>query len=373
MKVLHVFKTARPASFGGVESFIDNLCKADSKLGVKNTVFTLHPEPHEQPIEMDGYTVIQAKQNIFVASTGFSFSAIYRFKRLVHCSDLVHYHFPNPFADILHFLIAPKIPTIVSYHSDIIRQKRLEILYKPLKKHFLNSVDHIVSTSPNYFATSGTLQNYSNKVSVIPIGLDPNDYETFDTERLDYWRRQFPKPFFLFVGVLRYYKGLDLAIEAVSRNEINLVIVGASGIEKKLKDKAASLQLKNIHFLGHLNDNDKIALLHLCYGFIFPSNFRSEAFGISLLEAAMVGKPMISCEIGTGTSFVNSANNTGIVVNPGSSLELTQAMQFLLDNPSIAKKMGVNAKKRAKILFCLEDQAKSYFNLYTKLISETNK
>ena len=85
---------------------------------------------------------------------------------------------------------------------------------------------------------------------------------------------------------------------------------------------------------------DKIALLHLCYGFIFPSHLRSEAFGISLLEAATVGRPMISCEIGTGTTFVNAANETGLVINPGSPLALREAMQYLLDNPAIAAKMG---------------------------------
>ena len=65
INILHVYKTSMPASYGGVESFIDTLCKADSKLGVKNTVLTLHPKPQKQPIEMDGYSVHQAKQNLF--------------------------------------------------------------------------------------------------------------------------------------------------------------------------------------------------------------------------------------------------------------------------------------------------------------------
>ena len=69
------------------------------------------------------------------------------------------------------------------------------------------------------------------------------------------------------------------------------------------------------------------------------------------MEAACVGKPMISCEIGTGTTFVNRADETGLVINPGSSKELRKAMDFLLENPEIVKKFGQNAKKGPLICF----------------------
>jgi len=370
--VLHVYKTAMPASYGGVESFIDTLCKADSKLGVKNTVLTLHPKPQKQPIEMDGYTVYQAKQNLFLASTGFSISAFSKFKRLSNDVDIIHYHFPNPFADMLHLAFRPKKPSIVTYHSDIIKQIHLLHIYRPLKKRFLNSVDQIVATSPNYFVSSDVLQRYSDKVSVIPVGIDPKAFETVDSERLDFWRSRLSKPFFLFIGAMRYYKGLHIALEAIAGTEIHIAIAGINGIEKDLKAQAASLQLKNIDFLGFVNDKDRLALLDLCHGFIFPSYLRSEAFGVALLEAAMVGKPMVSCEIGTGTTFVNSANETGLVINPGSPQELREAMQFLIDNPKVAANMGKNAKKRSLELFTADQQAKSYYDLYQKMLNSNH-
>jgi len=373
MKILHVYKTSMPVSCGGVESFINTLCEEDSKLGVKNTVLTLHPNPEKHPIEMDGYTVHQAKQNLFVASTGFSLSAFGKFKKLANEADIIHYHFPNPFADMLHMACSPKKPCIVTYHSDIIKQKHLLHLYRPLKRCFLNSIDHIVSTSPNYFVSSDVLQQYADKVSVIPIGIDHRPYKTVDSKRLNYWRSRLQEPFFLFVGAIRYYKGLHIALEAISGTKIRIAIAGINGIEEELKAQAASLQLNNVDFLGFVNDEDKVALLHLCYGFIFPSHLRSEAFGISLLEAATVGKPLISCEIGTGTTFVNAANETGLVINPGSPSDLREAMQYLLDNPDTAFKMGDNAKKRSRELFAAERQARLYFELYIKLLEEKNK
>ena len=110
-------------------------------------------------------------------------------------------------------------------------------------------------------------------------------------------------------------------------------------------------------------------MLNLCTGFIFPSNLRSEAFGIALLEAALFGKPMISCEIGTGTSYVNKNKITGLVVKPNSPIELRNAMQYLLDNKKVSENMGRQAMVRAKELFDLKDSVLSYLEIYKNLIS----
>ena len=135
-------------------------------------------------------------------------------------------------------------------------------------------------------------------------------------------------------------------MEAAKGTDYPIVIVGAGPIEEELKRQAAQLGLRNINFLGYLPDEDKIALLTLCYGVLFPSHLRSEAFGVSLLEGAMFGKPMISSEIGTGTTFINIANKTGLVVPPSDPAALRQAMQYLWEHPEQAAEMGRRAEKR---------------------------
>jgi glycosyltransferase involved in cell wall biosynthesis len=72
----------------------------------------------------------------------------------------------------------------------------------------------------------------------------------------------------------------------------------------------------------------------------FPSHLRSEAFGISLLEGAMYGKPMISSEIGTGTTYINIDQQTGLVVPPSDPQALREAMRTLWDDPQLAQEMG---------------------------------
>jgi rhamnosyl/mannosyltransferase len=228
----------------------------------------------------------------------------------------------------------------------------------------------IVATSPNYLATSDVLKKYSGKVSVIPIGLDKATYPVAQQERLKYWRDKIGEKFFLFVGVIRYYKGLHILMQAAQGTDYPIVIVGAGPIEAELKQQAAQLGLRNIRFLGQLPDDDKVALLTLCYGVVFPSHLRSEAFGISLLEGAMYGKPMISSEIGTGTTFINIGGETGLVVPPSDPVALRQAMRYLWDHPGEAAEMGRRAEGRYWKYFTAERMIGAYVELYRDLVSE---
>jgi len=331
------------------------------------TVLSLSNELVPRKIEINGYSVIRAHQNFSIASTGFSFSVILRFIQLARNSDIIHYHYPWPFMDIIHLLSRTKKPTIVTYHSDIIRQKRLLFLYRPIQKLFLDSVNVIIATSPNYLKTSRVLGTYANKTKVIQIGLDHNTYPIPSEERKNYWRNKIGPKFFLFIGALRYYKGLHILIEALKEVEYPVVIMGAGPVENELKRHAQCLGLKKIIFIGMMQEEDKTALLTLCYAVLFPSHLRSEAFGISLLEGAMFGKPMISSEIGTGTSYVNISNETGLVIPPAAPLALRDAMRYLWDNPGVAKRMGQSARERYLRLFSSEEMANSYVNVYKEL------
>lgn len=368
MRILHFYKTYYPDTVGGVEQVINQLARASVKLGIDTQVLSLSAERKPATIEMEGHVAHCSKMDFQIASTGFSTSVFSRFSQLIKDVDLIHYHYPWPFMDVVHFASRVKIPTIVTYHSDIIRQKTLLKLYQPLKNRFLNSVDRIVATSPNYMETSPVLDRYRDKTSVIPIGLDNSTYAKTSPEVLSKWQEKFGTRFFLFVGMLRYYKGLHILLDAMKDTTYPVVIVGAGPLEEELKAQATRLGLQHIYFTGMLQNEDKAALLELCYAVLFPSHLRSEAFGISLLEGAMYGKPMISSEIGTGTSFINIDKETGLVVKPSDAHAFREAMQFLWDSPQVAEKMGRCAKERYMALFTADQMAASYAELYKNLL-----
>ncbi|WP_020651873.1 glycosyltransferase family 4 protein [Massilia niastensis] len=367
MRVLHFYKTYYPDSVGGIEQVIRQLCVGTGRLGVSNTVLSLSRHDKLVPFEFEGHQVHRVPLNVEIASNAISLQSIGALARLARQADIVHYHFPWPFMDLAHFMARVRKPSVVTYHSDIVRQRHLLRLYQPLKHRFLESVDTIVAASPNYLASSPVLERYRDKTRVITYGLDKNTYPQPDPDRLAHWRARVGPKFFLFVGVLRYYKGLHVLLEAAAGTDFPVVIVGTGPVEQELKEQAARLGLKNVLFTGALDEPDKIALLTLCYAIAFPSHLRSEAFGISLLEGAMYGKPMISCEIGTGTTYINIDGDTGLVTPPSDPAALRAAMRILWDNPELARQMGRRAEARYQEVFTSEQMAADYTALYHEL------
>ena len=369
MKVLHVFKTYYPDSFGGIEQVIRQLSNATQVHGVTNSVFTLSRQAHATPILHDGATtVIRAPVDIEVASTPMSLRAIGTFGRAAAAADLIHYHYPWPFGDLLHLLAGQRKPSLLTYHSDVVRQQLLMPVYQPLMRRFFASMGALVPTSPNYLQSSTLLQDYRQKCHVIPIGLDESSYPQASAERLAHWRGKVGEGFFLFVGVLRYYKGLHILLDACAGSSSRVVILGAGPVEADLKQQAAQLQLTNVDFLGAVSDEDKVALLQLCRGVVFPSHLRAEAFGVTLLEGAMFSKPLISSEISTGSSYVNLDGVTGIVVAPDDPAALRQAMLRLDQDATMATCMGQAARERFDTLFTSAQMAKGYVALYQDIL-----
>lgn len=369
MRILHFYKTYYPDTWGGIEQVIRQLCSGTSQLGAVNQILTLTPQRQGGPLVIDGQRVLRLPQDFEIASTSFSLRAIPALARLAAQADVVHYHFPWPFMDLAHFMARVKTPSVVTYHSDIIRQKTLLRLYRPLRDRFLHSVDKIVATSPNYLASSEVLQRYPEKTEMITYGLDQASYPQATQDNLQAWRQRLAPRYFLFVGVLRYYKGLHILLEALSGLDYPVVIAGGGPEQQALKQQAAALGLKNLIFTGEVSEQDKAALLQLCYAFVFPSHLRSEAFGISLLEAAMAGKPMISCEIGTGTSYVNVHGETGLCVSPTPEA-VRGALTTLWQAPGLASAMGQRAVMRYHAVFSAQRMAQKYMTLYRGLQSK---
>lgn len=370
MRILHVFKTYYPDTFGGVERTIHAIAKGALAHGVQSDVLSLSRDPVANTVDFDGHSAFKAKLDLEFASTGFSRDAFSKFEELSSKADVVHYHFPWPFMDLLHLAQPPRKPTIVTYHSDIVKQKLLLQLYKPLMHRFLSDVTRVVATSPNYLESSDVLQRYRTKTEVIPIGLNEADYPRASQEVKDRWTARFSRPFFLFVGVLRYYKGLHTLIEAAKDVDADILIAGDGPTEGELKAQAANSGLTNVHFLGPVSDIDKAALLELCTAFVFPSHLRSEAYGLSLIEAAMFGKPMISCEIGTGTSFVNKQGETGIVVPPEDATALAAAMGSYVNDCALCADHGRASRSRFDAELSADTMVRRYCQVYSGVLSQ---
>lgn len=367
MKVLQVYRTCYPETNGGVEQVIRFIASGTKTLGVETKILTLS-DNDISPYNCEDTEIIPVKKSFEVSSNGFSLKLIAEFKKLSEWADVIHYHYPWPSGDLLS-LFAPQKASLITYHSDIVKQKFLKLLYKPLEIHFLNHVNIIVATSPQYAQTSTNLQKYKNKVRVIPLAVEETTYPTPQSSTIDQWRDKVGEGFFLFVGVLRYYKGLDYLLEAARINSLPVVIAGDGPEKAKLEDYISKHNLDNVRLVGFISEEDKVALHLLSKAFVFPSHLRSEAFGISLIEAQMYNKPIISSDIGTGSSYVNINGETGLVVPPADSKSFSEAMLKIENDADMRIKLGNNSRMRFEQEFTAQRYAKSYVKLYRKLLA----
>ncbi len=370
MKILHIYHKYLHDSQGGLEQAIYQICKATGASGIHNRILTLGRHSGFKSIIRDEAQLHSYGLSFEIASCGFSWPALKSFRHEIQWADLVHYHYPWPFADLMHTLFRVQTPAVLTYHSDIVRQKTLDMLYSPLRSRFFSSVGRIVATSENYLTSSKVLAGYREKTSVIPLGIDPDTYPEADPETLSTWEQKAGRNFFLFVGVLRYYKGLHILLEAVRNAPFTTIIAGDGPLRPELVDRAAALGLQNVRFPGSLSERDKIALLQLCRAVVFPSFLRSEAFGMTLLEGLMLGRPLISCRLGTGTDYVNLHNETGLVVEPGDPVSLRRAMDYLHENRKEAERFSINAGQRFKNLFSAKIMGSEYIRLYSELLKQ---
>jgi rhamnosyl/mannosyltransferase len=368
MRVLHFYKTFAPDSFGGTQSVIRDIARGTEPYGIETQVLSLSRNPDGNSVHVDGVWARKARLHLELASTGLSLSVLSVFKDMARDADLIHYHFPWPMMDLIHFLSRNDKPAVVTYHSDIVKQRWLKAAYGPLMHRFLDSVEGIVATSPNYLETSPVLARHRDKVTVIPIGTGDIARRSFPEARRAYWQAKLGPRFFVFVGALRYYKGLDFLLEAAAETGFPVAIIGTGRRSDQLAETIAARKLSNVHLLGEVSDDEKALLLDMAYGFVFPSHLRSEAFGVALLEAAASRLPMITCEIGTGTSYVNLAGETGLVVPPADPMALANAMRSLWADPAAARRMGENGRRRYETMFTAVHMGAAHAALYARLL-----
>jgi rhamnosyl/mannosyltransferase len=369
MRILHVYKSYYPDTLGGIEQVIAQLGRGLTALGDECRIFTLSRDASPPVLERPEGQVHRSRVTAEISSNPVSIDALGEFRRQLHWADVVHYQFPWPFADVLHLMWARAKPSVVTYQSDVVRQKWLRLAYTPLMNRFLDSAGLVVATSPQYRDSSVALARLRANVRIIPNGLDETTYPAAQPQLLEQWRRRVGEGFFLFVGVLRYYKGLDTLLRAAKGLRSKIVVAGSGPEASRLQQVVAREGLDNVQLLGEVSDEDKVCLLQLSLGFVFPSNLRSEAFGMSLVESAMHGKPMISCEIETGTSYVNLNGVTGWTIPPGDAQALRDAMLKLQDDPQQATQMGAAARLRYQNLFTARRMAQAYREAYGEVVA----
>lgn len=289
------------------------------------------------------------------------------FSREAREADIIDIHHPFPLADIALFFFKPKAKIVVHYHSDIVRQKLAAFFIRPLIFNTLKRAEKIIVSNPNVLRNSSYLRAFRSKSSIIPFGVNPRRFGEFRESQVSALKRKYGD-FVLFVGRLSYYKGITYLLRAMRTVEANLVIVGSGEKRRELEKLSIGLGVsERVHFLGWVSKRRLISLYNACSVFVLPSIYKSEAFGIVLIEAMSCGKPVISTELGTGTSWINQNEETGLVVPPKNPDALASALNAVWKDKKKAREMGVKARQRVSEKFTLGKMMARHIKLYKNL------
>jgi glycosyltransferase involved in cell wall biosynthesis len=353
---------------GGVETFISDLISDGIDLKKFNIRVICCTKGKSRIIQKKGVTFFLYKALFTIASTPFSIGYIMNFKKHADWADVIHNHFPWPFFDFLNFIFDFNKPIVVTYHSDVVKQKFLNIFYNFFVMRSFSKAFKLVATSNNYLSSSLILSKneFKKKCLIIPLAI--KDLHSFPSNNdihavlKKYGLKS--KTYVIFIGVLRYYKNVSLLLEAAPYINADILIVGDGPFKFACQKIITNQNIKNVHLLGSVSEADKSALLNLSSLLVLPSHLRSEAFGMVLLEASMHGKPMVTLDIATGTSFVNLDNKTGFVLKSNNFIKLSLAINKILSDSSLAREMGKNARCRFDKFFKKQTMIRKYERLY---------
>lgn len=370
MRVLQVGKFHHPYT-GGIETVLRGMARSIAALdNVSLKVLVYNDSARTVSDVVDEVPVKRAACLGSLASQPICPSMPYWLSK--ERADIINIHLPNPLAGLSYLLARPSAPMVVTYHADIVRQKYFMGPYLMLLHRILRRATSIVVATPNHIKYSRILPKYASKCTVIPFGIDLSTFAlTGETQRLrDGILAANPGPSLLFVGRLVYYKGVEYLIHAMASVNARLVIIGSGPLESRLKALAESLGLAGkISFLGWVSEEDKVAHLHASDLLVLPSVERSEAFGMTQLEAMACSKPVVSTNLRSGVPYVNRHGVTGLVVQPKDSRTLADAINRLLRNDALRRKLGTAGRRLVASEYTEKLMGQRYHHLYLEILN----
>ena len=364
LQVLQVGKFY-PPHMGGMETHLQALCgQLRESVDLQVVVAS---DDHTGVEEMvDGVAVSRLPTRLMLASAPLCPGMISRIRAFR--GEIVHLHLPNPMAVLAYLASGHRGHLVVTYQSDVVRQKVLGPLFDPLLHAALRRCSAIIASSPNYVASSATLARHRDRCEVIPLGIPLRDFEQCDAAAIDAVRREFGERLIVSVGRLVYYKGFEYLIRAMKHVHGRLLIVGIGPLRQKLGALAAELGVADrVNFLGNIDHQRLVACYHAADLFVLASIARSEAYGLVQVEAMAAGLPVVNTELDSGVPFVSLHEQTGLTVPPADSEALAAAINRLLDDPDQRAAFGQAARLRAQQEFAVEAMALRTLSLYDRI------
>jgi glycosyltransferase involved in cell wall biosynthesis len=377
LRVTMVNKYYSPPHIGGVETVVRNLSEglvAETGAHVRAVVANEGKERVEETVE--GVQIVRLPRQFALSSAPIALSMPGVLAATAHRPDppdIINVHSPYPWGELSWLRSRPDIPMVLSYHSDIVRQKRMLAMYRPFLEAVLDRADVITTSSPNLRDGSPFLAPRAEKVRLVDYGLhverivDPSPEVASRAEQIR--AEHGGRKIVLFVGRLVYYKGADVLVRAMANVDADLVMIGRGPLEAQLREIAVANGVAGrASWLEPAGDDELAAYYHAADVFCLPSVANSEAFGLVQIEAHAAGTPAISTNLPTSVPYANLDGVTGLTVPVGDSGALALALNRVLDDDELRERLGAQARERALSTFTIPRMVSQMLDVYSEAI-----
>jgi rhamnosyl/mannosyltransferase len=386
LRVCHLAKYYPPAP-GGIETHVQTLARAQAALGAEVRVICVnHRDESGHDVSWRRFsptpTVDEMDRSVRVTRVGRRFSLA----KLDLCRDLrralvadrpadiVHLHTPNPTMLLAAVRHCRESALVVTHHSDVVRQRLLKHLIRPLEHRVYSRAALILTSSPVYQAGSSLLRRYADRVQSVPLGLDLRPYVNPNSAALVHTKalaQHCEGPRWLSVGRCVYYKGLETAIWALAHVPGTLIVVGTGPMQMELRRLAAKLAVSDrVVWRGYATPDELVGAYHAATALWFPSNARSEGFGLVQVEAMASACPVINTAIAnSGVSWVSRHGESGLTIPVNDPAALAAAARRLLDEPGLRVRLASAARRRALAEFDHVAMARRSLELYEQSLA----
>lgn len=319
--------------------------------------------------------VLCVPTRVKLAATMISPAMVFQLRKIQSEYDVIHIHHPDPMACLALFLSGYKGPVVLHWHSDILKQKTLLKLYRPLQNWLLRKARFIVGTTPVYVRESPFLQKVQCKVTSIPIGI--SEVKPSLERVADIRAKYAGKKIIFSLGRLVEYKGYEYLIKAARRlNDDCVVLIGGKGpLKEHLQDLIDEQGVADrVKLIGFIGDKELPDYFGACDLFCLSSIWKTEAFAIVQLEAMACGKPVVATNIPeSGVSWVNRNGVSGLNVDPQNADALAEAIITILSDEQLYRRLSEGARQRYETLFTKKLMTENCLAMYQALLHKSEK
>jgi len=385
-----------PETFNGIGTYTYNLSHALSDLGHKVFVVSYTRDKEREYVDRGVHVfrvgwdirgIWRLEKFLPVRLISYSFKVAMKLQELIELHDIDIVEGPELRAELLWYSFKPIVPFVIKFHSPRFLIRKLNALrsnlYEKIRDHLekRTALSAIQLTSPSFSLANIVAQEYRLPPESIEVIPNPIDLELFS---LPYNKSEDGRLTILYVGRLERIKGVDVLVKAIPKvlKQLPVAEFILIGADSNTGVGGISLKQELFSFLQKYNCMDKVKFIDRqerkslvkfyqnCDIFVVPSLY--ESFSYTCLEAMACCKPVIGSNVG-GLSEIIQDNVSGVLIPPGDSTALAEALIKLGRDRNLRERLGMLARRQVEERYSRERVAEQTIRLYERVVEKFRK